>query len=289
LCWFSAIEFLRLGHTELSVGFWSKTMGHGLSTLAISFLLAVPPASVQAAPDLATRMDRAATFYQHRDGFTGIVAVARDHKTIFLHGYGYANLKSKIPFTADTRFRIGSLTKQFTAAARRSEVRGLKWCDLDFNRQWFNLRRGMVRKDETNLKTQASRKGVPMLPELAEMLTAWRKETPYPKDEDWVFASPFTNGERPYWPESAMKNHVRPAAHSAGIRDKVIGWHTFRHSVGTLLGQKGEDLKTVQELLRHANSRITADIYQQGNTAKKRNALSNMSGIFVVPPMAKAS
>ena len=68
----------------------------------------------------------------------------------------------------------------------------------------------------------------------------------------------------------------------------MIGWHTFRHSVGTLLGQKGEDVKTVQELLRHANSRITLDVYQQGNTAKKRNALSGMSGIFVAPPLKRA-
>jgi len=52
-----------------------------------------------------------------------------------------------------------------SSALRRSEVRDLKWRDLDFNSQWFNLRRGMVRKDETNLKRQAFRKGVPMLPE----------------------------------------------------------------------------------------------------------------------------
>ena len=46
-----------------------------------------------------------------------MVAVARDHQIVFQHGYGYANLESKISFTLNTRFRIGSLTKQFTAAA----------------------------------------------------------------------------------------------------------------------------------------------------------------------------
>jgi CubicO group peptidase (beta-lactamase class C family) len=66
---------------------------------------------------MAARIDRAANYYQNRDGFMGMVAVARDHQIIFQRGYGYANLQSKIPFTADTRFRIGSLTKQFTAAA----------------------------------------------------------------------------------------------------------------------------------------------------------------------------
>jgi CubicO group peptidase (beta-lactamase class C family) len=66
---------------------------------------------------MAARIDRAATFYQNRDGFMGMVAVARGHQIIFQRGYGYANLESQIPFTPDTRFRIGSLTKQFTAAA----------------------------------------------------------------------------------------------------------------------------------------------------------------------------
>ena len=174
------------------------------------------------------------------------------------------------------------------SAVRRSEVRGLKWKDLDFSRLWFNLKRGVVRKLETDLKTRASRRGVPMLPELAEMLQNWRKQTPYPQDEDWVFASPYTDGQRPYWPESALVDHIRPAAKKARIT-KHIGWHTFRHSVGTLLDEAGANLKTVQEILRHANSRITADVYQHGNTKLKRNALGNMSGIFVVPPVAKAS
>jgi CubicO group peptidase (beta-lactamase class C family) len=92
-------------------------MRYVLSTLAVSFVLAIPPATAQAIPGLATRMERAAAFYQNRDGFMGMVAVARDHKIVFQHGYGYANLESKILFTLDTRFRIGSLTKQFTAAA----------------------------------------------------------------------------------------------------------------------------------------------------------------------------
>lgn len=88
-----------------------------ISTLVISALLAARPVSPQAMPSLATRIDRAATFYQRRDGFMGMVAMATGHQIIFEHGYGYANLESMTPFTADTRFRIGSLTKQFTAVA----------------------------------------------------------------------------------------------------------------------------------------------------------------------------
>jgi integrase len=169
------------------------------------------------------------------------------------------------------------------SALRRSEMRGLKWEDLDFEARWINLRRGMVRKHETKMKTKASRKGVPMAPELAELLLRWREETPYPSDTAWVFASPFTHGKRPYWPDSALVDHIRPAATKAGI-DKEIGWHTFRHSFATLMGQRGEGVKVVQELLRHASSRITQDIYQQGSALAKRTALGHISGVFAVTP-----
>jgi hypothetical protein len=60
-------------------------------------------------------------------------------------------------------------------------TRGLKWEDLDVKALWINLRRGLVRKDETKMKTKASRKGVSMAPELADVLLQWRQETPYPQ------------------------------------------------------------------------------------------------------------
>lgn len=97
----------------------------------------------------------------------------------------------------------------------------------------------------------------------------------------------FTSGKRPYWPESALKDYVRPAAKSAGIT-KHIGWHTFRNNSGTVLKASGEDVKTVQELMRHANSRITLDLYTQATTPGKRSALSQVSGLFVVPPAQSA-
>jgi integrase len=172
-----------------------------------------------------------------------------------------------------------------TTAIRRSELRGLRWADVDFEDQKLNLRRGLFRKKETSMKTKASRKPVPILPELVEVLLQWRTETPYPADTDWVFASPFTEGKRPYWAESAMTDHIRPAAIRAGV-SKHIGWHTFRHSLATLLGQNGENVKVVQELLRHATPRITMEVYQQAEQDAKRAALSPFSGIFVVPKKA---
>lgn len=45
------------------------------------------------------------------------VLVARDGTIVFDKGYGWAQLESHVPVTTDTRFRIGSITKQFTSAA----------------------------------------------------------------------------------------------------------------------------------------------------------------------------
>ncbi len=68
---------------------------------------------------------------------------------------------------------------------------------------------------------------------------------------------------------------------SAARLHKHIGWHTFRHSFGTLLEANGEDVKTVQELLRHANSRIALDVYTQAVNSHKRAAQSKVVRMMV--------
>jgi integrase len=84
----------------------------------------------------------------------------------------------------------------------------------------------------------------------------------------------------PYWPDNLMKRHIRPVAEANGI-NKDIGWHTFRHSFGTLLKANREDVKTVQVLLRRANSRITLDVYTQAVSSNKRAAQSKVVRMIV--------
>ncbi len=77
-----------------------------------------------------------------------------------------------------------------------------------------------------------------------------------------------------------MRRYIKPVARAIGIH-KNIGWHTFRRSFGTLLKANGEDVKTVQELLRHANSRITLDVYTQAVNSNKRAAQSKVVRMMV--------
>jgi site-specific recombinase XerD len=82
-------------------------------------------------------------------------------------------------------------------------------------------------------------------------------------------------GKQPYWPDNLMRRYIKPVAREAGI-NKNIGWHTFRYTFGTLLKANEGDVKTVQELLRHANSRITLEVYTQATTSNKRAAQSKV-------------
>ena len=79
---------------------------------------------------------------------------------------------------------------------------------------------------------------------------------------DWMFASPRSKGKSPYWPDMLLSRVVRPAVARAGIQ-KHVAWHTFRHSVSTMLIANGENVKVVQELMRHSNCRCTLEIYSQ--------------------------
>jgi integrase len=77
-----------------------------------------------------------------------------------------------------------------------------------------------------------------------------------------------------------LKRYLQPAAERAGIT-KRVGWHTFRHTFSTLLRANGEDIKVVQELLRHANSKITMDVYTRALSPAKRQAQSRVASMIL--------
>jgi integrase len=163
---------------------------------------------------------------------------------------------------------------------RVSELLALRWIDVDFENLELRVTRSIWHQVVGDCKTEASAKPVPMDSYMAEDLLRWRRQSPYPMETDYVFASPTMKGTQPYWPDNLMKRYIRPVAREAGIH-KNIGWHTFRHSFGTLLKANGEDVKTVQELLRHANSRITLDVYTQAVSSHKRAAQSKVVKMMV--------
>lgn len=65
--------------------------------------------------DKVLQIERLVKSYSDYKLFNGSVLVEEKGKVIFKKGFGLANMEWKIPNSADTKFRIGSVTKQFTA------------------------------------------------------------------------------------------------------------------------------------------------------------------------------
>src|SRR5690349_4651879 len=67
------------------------------------------------AQDKGAKIDELLSLYQKYDQFNGSALVAENGKVIYKGGFGLANMEWNIPNTPDTKFRLGSITKQFTA------------------------------------------------------------------------------------------------------------------------------------------------------------------------------
>jgi CubicO group peptidase (beta-lactamase class C family) len=81
-----------------------------LSLLVLAGALVLAQADTQ-------RFDEQVSAYAAAGRFNGVAAVARDGKILFAQGYGMANFEWNIPNAPDTKFRLGSITKQFTGMA----------------------------------------------------------------------------------------------------------------------------------------------------------------------------
>jgi len=170
----------------------------------------------------------------------------------------------------DSCFRL-LVMLDVTTGLRRSELFALKWQDVDFSNLTIDVQRSIYLGKIGTCKTEASRKPVPLDARVAADLWLWKESSKYQSPSDWIFASPHVGGKQPFWPDIVMQKIIRPAALRAGIR-KTIGWHTFRHTYSTLLIANGENVKVVQELMRHASTRFTIEIYTQARIEAKRQA-----------------
>jgi CubicO group peptidase (beta-lactamase class C family) len=74
-------------------------------------------AAEPAPPDVATKLTEYAEARAKVSKFSGALLVARDSRPLLRQAYGMANYELDVPNTPTTKFRIGSVTKQFTATA----------------------------------------------------------------------------------------------------------------------------------------------------------------------------
>jgi CubicO group peptidase (beta-lactamase class C family) len=91
---------------------WNQPLRAAFSFVA-GFLACISASSAQ---DDLSRMEEVIRSYVSSNQFMGAILVARNDQILLDKGYGYANLEWQVPNSPDTKFRLGSITKQFTAA-----------------------------------------------------------------------------------------------------------------------------------------------------------------------------
>lgn len=193
------------------------------------------------------------------------------------------------------RWRPVLLTAIFTGL-RASELRGLRWSDVDLDRREIHVRQRADRfNDIGRPKSEAGERTVPMPPLVANTLREWRLACPRPrtgeKDADGAWLIKEMRPEQLIFPNgqgkveslsNIMQRGFLPAQVAAGVtvdtgekddegkpimRAKYTGLHSLRHFYASWCinrrenGGLGLPAKMVQERLGHSTITLTMDTY----------------------------
>ena len=157
---------------------------------------------------------------------------------------------------------------------RRSEVLGLKWSSIDFEKNIITIKhkviqrnakknRSMVLKDKT--KNKASYRSLSLLPTIATALKKHKNQinknklicgnTYHKEFEDYICVDFKGKLFRPEY----ITDHFQIILKNNGLRH--IRFHDLRHSCASLLLSKGVPMKAIQEWLGHSTYSTTANFY----------------------------
>lgn len=169
---------------------------------------------------------------------------------------------------------------------RRSEVLGLKWDSVDFERGLITIKHTVVRfsdvveKDKT--KTEASYRSFPITDDVKIILKRLKEIEAHNQEicgneyikNDYIFK--WDNG-KPFTPDYVSRKFSRILNHY-GLRK--IRFHDLRHSCASMLVANGFQLKDIQEWLGHADIQTTANIYAHLDIERKNKIANSMSNSF---------
>lgn len=159
---------------------------------------------------------------------------------------------------------------------RIGEICGLKWDDIDLNTGVLRVRRTVGRiscgNGHTKVviqspKTRTSRREIPLSKQLLSLLTKLRCKF---TDDTWFLSG---NTQKPVEPRCYRKS-IRAYLRQAEIRP--VRPHTLRHTFATTCLQAGCDIKTLSELLGHANPNITLQRYVHSDMNRKRKEIDRI-------------
>jgi integrase len=172
---------------------------------------------------------------------------------------------------------------------RRGELGALRWSDCNFDSMSFSVQHSYYWRRGGHLKatkTEASAKVLPMHLTLKDALLEWKAQSGYNGPGDFVFPSLRQRGKKPLDLAAVLKKKIKPAFAEVGIIG--VGWHTFRHTVGTMLAEMGEHQLTIRDYLRHSNLHVT-NKYLQATPESKRVAQGKLVDAILPGGLLSAS
>jgi integrase len=155
---------------------------------------------------------------------------------------------------------------------RIGELLALRRKHLDFSNGVIRVRETVYEGRFGAPKTRSSRRDVPMSGAARELLQGARRTG---GDQDLVFAS---RAGTPINPKNLASRELRPACRR--LKLPTVGWHSFRHTHGTLLTEVGESIKTTQAILGHSDLETTLNIYSHAIPESQRRAIERVSEIL---------
>lgn len=152
----------------------------------------------------------------------------------------------------------------YSAGLRVGEVTSLKIGDVDSGRMLIHVKQGKGRKDRYTILSQTA----------LEVLRLYAKAY---RPVDWLFPGDL---EGEHLSERTVQRVFENACHAAGII-KHVSVHALRHSFATHLLEGGTDLRYIQELLGHANTKTT-EIYTHVSEKDIRRIRSPLDSIVQI-------
>ena len=180
------------------------------------------------------------------------------------YAYSLAEIQAMLKVLAEPA-RTVVLVAAFTGL-RLSEVRGLKWTDVEDD--VLNVHRSVWRKHVSDTKTVASTGTVPLLPLVAEALHDHRKTS----TSEYIFAGGTGN---PLVIANLTRRDIAPVLEKNKI--PWHGWHGFRRGLSTNLYELGVKDMVIQAILRHADVAVTRKHYIKTSTAQAESAMQQLA------------
>src|SRR5262249_38330843 len=162
---------------------------------------------------------------------------------------------SAIIASAGNRWRPLLITAAFTGL-RASELRGLRWADVDLKANEIKVRQRADRYNKIDKpKSTAGQRTVPFGPYLANTLKEWKLACPH---GELVFPNGQGNIESL---GNIVQRGLIPIVTKALGEPKYKGMHLFRHFYASWCIDRGLPPKVIQERLGHASITMTFDRY----------------------------